>query len=190
MMDAWLNAMRAQASAMAGTPGQLRCGVVQSFDPESYCAKVTLQPEAVLTGWLPIASHWIGAGWGMVSPPAPGQQVVVAAQEGRAEHGIILGGVFSTTAAPPAAPAGEAWLVHQSGSFLKLRNDGSIEAQATIWKLTGTLSVTGDLLVGGDIADQNGGHGTLNSLRAIYDSHVHPGVQTGPGETGLPIPQA
>lgn len=190
MMEAWLNAMRAQAGAMAGVPGQLRCGVVQSFDPASQCAKVLLQPESVLTGWLPIASQWVGGGWGMVSPPSPGQQVVVAAQEGRAEHGIILGGLFSSTAMPPAAPAGEAWLVHQSGSFLKLRNDGSIEARATIWKLTGTLSVTGDLVVGGDIADQNGGRGTLNGLRAIYDAHVHPGVQTGPSETGLPIPQA
>lgn len=190
MMEAWLNAMRAQANAMAGTTGQLRCGIVQSLDPASYCAKVTLQPEGVLTGWLPIASQWVGAGWGMVAPPSPGQQVVVLAQEGRAEHGLILGGLYSNTAAPPAAPAGEVWLVHQSGSFLKLRNDGSIESQATIWKLTGSLSVTGDLFVGGDIADQGGGRGTLNALRTIYDAHVHPGVQTGPSHTGLPIPQA
>ncbi|GAB0116892.1 hypothetical protein Acid7E03_09640 [Acidisoma sp. 7E03] len=189
-MEAWLNAMRAQAGAMANLPGQLRCGVVQSLDTKTYCAKVMLQPEGVLTGWLPITSPWVGDGWGLVAPPVPGQQVMVAAQEGRAEHGIILGGLFSNEARAPAAAAGEAWLVHRSGSFLTFRNDGSIEAQATLWRLTGTLSVSGDLLVGGDIADRNGGRGTLNSLRTIYDAHVHPGVQSGPAETGLPIPQA
>ncbi|MCB8880418.1 phage baseplate assembly protein V [Acidisoma cellulosilytica] len=190
MMEAWTNAMRAQASAISGTAGQLRCGLIQSVDPASYCVRVTLQPEGVLSGWLPVASQWTGSGWGMVALPSPGQQVVVLAQEGRAEHGIVLGSLFSLQALPPNAPVGELWLVHASGSFLKLHNDGSIEGQAPVWNLTGTVRLQGDLLVSGDITDQNGTRGSLQQLRQIYDEHIHPGVQTGAGDTGLPIPQA
>ena len=190
MMEAWLNAIRAQAGVMSGATGQVRCGTVQSVDPATYCAKVLLQPEGVLSGWLPIASNWVGAGWGMVSPPSPGQQVVVLAQEGQADHGIVLGGLFSLAAQPPQAPSGEIWLVHQTGSCLKLHNDGSIEGKATVWNLTGTIQLTGNLVVSGSISDQGGAHGTLGNLRIIYDEHVHPDVQNGPGSTGLPIPQA
>lgn len=190
MMEAWLNAIRAQAGMVAGATGQLRCGIVQSVDPASYCAKVTLQPENVVTGWLPIASSWVGAGWGLVAPPTPGQQVVVLAQEGRAEHGIILGGLFSLAAQPPQAPSGELWLVHQAGACLKLHNDGSIEGRATVWTLTGTIQLDGNLVASGDISDQGGSRGTLGALRTIYDAHIHPDVQNGPGRTGLPTPQA
>ena len=190
MMEAWLNAIRAQAAVMSGATGQVRCGTVQSVDPATYCVKVTLQPEGVLSGWLPIAASWVGAGWGMVAPPSPGQQVVVLAQEGQADHGIVLGGLFSLSAQPPPAPSGELWLVHQTGSYFKLHNDGSIEGKATVWNLTGTIALTGSLVASGDISDQDGTRGTLAHLRIIYDEHVHPDVQNGPGSTGLPIPQA
>ncbi|MBW4024938.1 MAG: baseplate assembly protein [Proteobacteria bacterium] len=190
MMESWLNAIRAQAGVMSGAAGQVRCGIVQSFDPATYCAKVTLQPEGVLSGWLPIAANWVGSGWGMVAPPSPGQQVVVLAQEGRAEHGIVLGGLFSLSAQPPDAPSGELWMVHETGSCLKLHNDGSIEGRATIWNLTGAIQLTGSLVATGDISDQGGAHGTLGALRTIYNEHVHPDVQNGPGVSGLPTPQA
>jgi phage baseplate assembly protein V len=189
MMEAWTNAIRAQANAISGAAGQLRCGLVQSVDPASYCVKVTLQPEGVLSGWLPVASLWTGSGWGLVALPSPGQQVIVLAQEGRAEHGI-LGSLYSLQAAPPSAPVGELWLVHASGACLKLHNDGSIEGKATVWNLSGTIALEGNLIVSGDITDQGGTHGSLQQLRHIYDEHVHPGVQTGSGDTGLPIPQA
>ena len=190
MMEGWLNAMRGQAAVMAGAMGQVRCGVVQSVDTSTYCAKVSLQPEGVLTGWLPIASAWVGAGWGFVTPPTPGQQVLVLAQEGHAEHGLIIGGVFSLNAQPPAAPSGELWMVHATGSFLKLRNDGSVAGQATLWTLSGDIHLTGNLVASGNVSDQGGSHGTLAQLRTIYDAHVHPNVQNGPGDTGLPLQQA
>ena len=72
MMEGLFNAIRAQGALQDGQSGQARCGIVQSFDPATYCAKVTLQPENVLTGWLPIATAWVGAGWGLAAPPSPG----------------------------------------------------------------------------------------------------------------------
>jgi hypothetical protein len=60
---------------------------------------------------------------------------------------------------------GEFWLVHQSGSFLKLHNDGSIESSA------GTWTHHGDLHVSGNVYDN---HGSLAQLRGHYNQHVHP----------------
>jgi len=58
---------------------------------------------------------------------------------------------------PPQAPGDEFWLVHKTGSFLKLCNDG-------------TIRINGDLHVQGDVYDS---HGTLSALRNAYDSHTH-----------------
>jgi len=157
-MDAFLNALKAQSGAQDAAVGQARFGVVTSVDPARATARVLLQPEAVLTGWLPVLSPWVGAGWGMACPPSPGDQVLVLAQEGDAEHGIITGRAFSDAAAAPAAPAGELWLVHKSGSFVKLSNDG-------------TVRVKGDLHVDGDVHDA---HGSLDQLRGHYNAHRHP----------------
>jgi phage baseplate assembly protein V len=155
-MQRLFNALKSQAAALDASVAQPRFGVVSSVDPSTYTARVLLQPEGVLSGWLPVLTSWAGNGWGVVCPPVPGQQVLVVAQEGDAEHGVIVGCAFSTQMRPPAAPAGELWLVHESGSFLKLLGDGSIAAQATQFALSGTVAVTGNLTVSGTITDANG----------------------------------
>ena len=156
-MDRILNAFKAQANALIQGQAQPRFGSISSVDPSSGTARVAFQPEGVLSGWLPILYPWVGAGWGMVCPPAPGDQVLVLAQEGHAEHGIIAGRVFSSQQIPPAAQSGELWLVHSSGSYLKLLNDG-------------TVRIGGNLYVSGDVYDSEG---PLSRLRGHYDAHVH-----------------
>ena len=157
-MDDLLNALKAQSANQDQAGGAPRFGLVTSVDPASATARVTLQPEGVLSGWLPIVTPWVGSGWGLVCPPAPGSQVLVLPQEGDAEHGLIVGSTWSTQSSAPAAPVGEFWLVHQSGSFFKLQNDGTIQIQ-------------GDLHVAGDVYDR---HGPLSTLRSHYNAHVHP----------------
>ncbi len=165
-MESFLNALKAQAAAMDQSVGQARFGLVTSVDPRNATARVRLQPEGVLSGWLPVLSPFVGAGWGLACPPVPGDQVLVIAQEGDAEHGVIIGRAFSDSARAPEAAAGEFWLVHNSGSFIKLMNDG-------------TVQVKGDLHVAGDVFDS---HGSLARLRADYNSHRH-------GGGALPSPQ-
>jgi hypothetical protein len=164
-MDSFLNHLKGQASQLDQSWAQPRLGTVASVDPGAYAARVTIQPEGVLSGWLPIGSSWVGAGWGLACLPTPGDQVLVLWQEGDSEHGIIVCRLWSNAALPPAAPVGELWLQHRSGSYLKLRNDGSIASSA------GTWSHTGDLHVSGDVVDS---HGALSALRAHYNAHVHP----------------
>lgn len=169
-MERLWNALRAQAGALDQALAQPRFGLVSSVDPTTYTARVLLQPEGVLSGWLPVLSLWVGNGWGLAVLPSPGDQVLVVAQEGDSEHGIILGAAYNLNQTPPAAPAGEFWLVHQSGSSLKLLADGSIAANATQFNFTGNFNVSGDIVASGNVAD---GHGTLASLRDDYDAHTH-----------------
>jgi hypothetical protein len=150
---------------------QPRMGVVTSSDAQTATARVLLQPEGVLTGWLPVLTQWAGAGWGIACPPSPGDQVLIIFQEGSAEHGIIVGCLFSNSTRPPQTNIGEITLLHQSGSSIRLLNSGII-------------AISGDLHVSGDIYDT---HGSLNRLRGNYDVHIH--HTSNGGVTSGPLPQ-
>jgi phage baseplate assembly protein gpV len=158
-MDRFVNALKAQAAALDRSLGQPRFGTVTSVDAGRHAVRVTLQPEGVLSGWLPVLSSWTGAGWGMVCMPLPGTQVLVVPQEGDAEHGVIVGAAYSDAATAPNAPLGELWMVHRSGAALKLCNDG-------------TVRIGGDLHVSGNVYDS---HGSLAQLRGHYNAHSHGG---------------
>jgi len=173
-VDGFLNLLKAHASQLDQSWAQPRMGVVSSVDAASFSARVIIQPEGVLSGWLPIASPWVGAGWGLACPPAPGDQVLVLWQEGDAEHGIVVCRLWSNAAAPPQAPVGELWLLHKTGSFLKLHNDGSIESTAPSWTHNGDFHATGNLF---------DSHGSLADLRGHYNEHVHPPSTTPPSPT-------
>jgi hypothetical protein len=170
-MDRLLNAIKAHSGAQDAAAGQPRFGKVTSVDPREGTVRVQLQPEGVLTGWLPVLSPWVGAGWGLSCPPSPGDQVLVLPQEGDAENGVVAGRAWSQDVGVPNTPVGELWLTHRSGSYLRLLNDG-------------TVAVRGDLHVDGDVYDR---HGSLEQLRGHYNQHTHPDPQG--GTTGLPRPQ-
>jgi uncharacterized protein involved in type VI secretion and phage assembly len=170
MSDCLINALKSHASDLYQTGGQVKFGTVASVDYQTSMARVQIQPDGVLSGWLPILSQWVGNGWGLVCPPNPGDQVLLIPQEGDIEQGIIIGRAFSNSQSSPNAPANEFWLVHQTGSFLKLCNDG-------------TIRVNGDLHVQGDVYDRTG---ALSVLRTAYDSHTHQipnsGTTSGPSK--------
>ena len=170
-MDRLLNALKGHSGAQDAATGQPRFGTVTSVDPAAATVRVQLQPEQVLTGWLPLLSPWVGAGWGLSCPPSPGDQVLVLPQEGNAENGVVIGRAWSQSATAPATPVGELWITHQSGSYVRLLNDG-------------TIAVEGDLHVNGDVYDK---HGSLAALRGHYNEHRHTVPQG--GTTGVPNPQ-
>lgn len=163
------NLIKSISATTEGGTARPRFGLVTSVDPASATARVTLQPEGVLSGWLPVLSPWVGSGWGAWSPPSPGDQVMILAQEGDAEHGVIIGRAFSDSDPPPPAAAGELWLVHETGSTIRLRNSGTVEIIGPV-TVMGTVTVTGDVIASGNLVDQ---HGSLAALRSHYDLHVH-----------------
>jgi uncharacterized protein involved in type VI secretion and phage assembly len=171
MIDRLTNAIKTHSASLDQASGQAKFGIVTSVNSQTATARVTIQPDGVLSGWLPILSQWIGNGWGMVCPLDPGDQVLVVPQEGDVEQGVIVGRAFSVNQTPPQAPSDEFWMVHKSGSYLKLCNDG-------------TIRINGDLHVQGDVYDS---HGALSHLRASYNQHTH--VTPPNNHTGLPSPQ-
>lgn len=166
-MNRWHAELMQRSLAVSGQRAVgVRLGEVTSVDPNRHAAKVMLQPEGVLTGWLPVPSQWIGNGWGLAAPPSVGDQVVVAFQEADNDHGVVLGRAYSDAQQPPAAPAGEWWLVHQSGSTIRLLNSGSVLIQSDLH----TKIVVGgnaSLTVTGNLTATVGGNTTLDSTGTV-----------------------
>jgi phage baseplate assembly protein V len=177
-----------------------RAGEVTGYDPDSYCAKVKIQPEGVTTGWIPIGAEWIGNGWGMFAPPSLGDQVEVEFLEGNFELGIVKSRIFSDVQRPVAVESGEFWLLHKLGQSVKLMNsgavaiddghgaaavfngDGTITSEASTWNHTGPINVDGDVTSTGTVTATVDAIGGGISLK----THVHGGVLPGGATTGLP----
>ncbi len=182
-----LDSIRQHAGALDASRGVPRWGIVQSVNPAKMLAKVTLQPENVLTDWLPILSSTVGNGWGIVHPPAAGTQVLCLPDAGDHENYVILGATWSSAGPPPAAAQGELWLVHSSGAKIALTSDGKItltDAGGAVVGLTndGNVSVTGNLHVSGAVVAGFGG-GDAVSLQ----THKH---GTGTAAAGTSAPTA
>jgi hypothetical protein len=113
---------------------------------------------------------------------------------------------------PPAnTPAGECWIQHESGAFIRLNNQGQILLQdATGTKVllnnSGTVAVTGQVAVSGKIVAQGDIITNAAGTAVSLDNHVHldpdtvpphsttppvgggaPGTGTGTGSVGSPV---
>jgi len=176
MMKAILNAVRQQIQRAIASLVTSRVGSITSFDPNTWTAKVMLQPDNVLTGWLQISSPWVGNGWGMFPAPNIGDLVDVLYTNGDINSGVIACRSFNQNNQPLPAPSGEFWLVHKSGAFFKLLNtgalalsdskgaavtlngDGTITSMASNWTHTGDVALQDNLSVG------SGASGTFSTL--------------------------
>jgi hypothetical protein len=156
-----LGAMRQEAMKAIGERATTRLARITSYDPNNYSAKVSIQPEGHLTGWLPVLATWVGNGWGMFCPPSIGDLVDVHFQEGDINSGMVGMRLFNDGERPLPTPSGEFWLVHQSGAFLKLTNDGKlmVNSQVEIDATAPTISIT----AAGNVSVTAGAAATVNA---------------------------
>jgi phage baseplate assembly protein V len=185
-MDRLLNSLKFHSSSQDQSSPVGRWGIVTGSNGAT--VKVRLQPEDVQTDWLPLLSSTVGGGWGMVHIPPNGTQVFCIPDCGDTNNYVVVGATWSVKTPVPAAAQGEIWLVHSTGSAIKLTNDGHVSIAdaggcSLAFTNNGTATLTGSLLVTGDITDLNGTHGTVGAFRTAYVAHKHPGVQTGSGTT-------
>lgn len=173
MLNLLLNTMRQQSDMEGGARAMVRLGTVSGYDPGSYCAKVKIMPEGNETGWLPIVSPWIGNNWGLFAPPSIGDAVEVQFQEDDFEAGFVCQRFYNDTDRPLSVESGEFWLVHKSGAFFKLTNDGKvlinghteIDATAPTINITATGNITAQ--AGGNATVQAGGTATISAPSII-----------------------
>ena len=83
-----------------------------------------------------------------------GDQVLVVFEHGDRSSGSIVDRYFSTTQQAIAVPSGEIWAVHQTGSSLKLTNDGKVSVNS---------SSDTDITVGGNANITATGNATITA---------------------------
>lgn len=172
-MQKLFNSMRFQAGIGNNASSSVRLGLITSYNPDDCTVKVSLQPAdtddaaASQTGWIPLSTGFMG----QVGAPKINDQVVVIFQEGSLNSGIVIGKLYNDEDVPPSVPAGEWWLTHSSGSFIKIKDNGDIDIHAA-----GKINVTST-----EINLSNGG--TLKkmvneAMVAFFNSHTHGGGAT------------
>lgn len=120
---------------MAGHHSE-RHGLVTSYDPKKYLAKVMFQPEGQESGWLPVETGHIGDGYGIAiglqpgDGKATGDQVIIRNQEGDFESGKIVQRVHSDHEKPPTAQSGE-MIIYTSGKKIVISDNKGVKAVLT-----------------------------------------------------------
>lgn len=180
MSDQLFNIIRREVQRCIGQLAGSKTAIVDSYDPARHAARVFVLPEMdpalnsglpaddqKVSGWLPIAVQWMGNGWGEVSPVGKGDQVAVVFTDMDRNSGIIVGRLFDQRNPPPqGAPYGERWFVHKTGAFIKLKNDGSIQAAAPNGMAVNVSGSSTGLMVTGSGGAVLGG----NLVQAINDA--------------------
>jgi hypothetical protein len=130
-MDKFFNMIKMQAQMASSGRTFSALGIVTGYDPANYLVTVELygatdDSPALQTGSIPLFSPWPGNGWGMFCPPNLGDIIEVHFQEGSIQNAYACLRSFGNNNLPLSVPSGEFWLVHQTGSSVKLTNDGKV----------------------------------------------------------------
>lgn len=107
-------------------------GVVTEVNPLTHAAKVIIQPPATDDGqsesnWLQVAEPWASTGGSGTSfLPVEGDHVLIEYYGGSKQSAIIVARVYNDVIVPIGGVPGEGWIVHKTGSYFKLTNDGKL----------------------------------------------------------------
>ena len=133
MMNRVMNMIRREAQREASTRAKPRRGTISAYDPSKYAAKVRIQPEGFETGFIQIGAEWVGNDWGLYLGPSIGDEVEVNFQEDGKNAAYIGSRFYGDVTRPLPVPSGEAWMVHKTGAFFKLTNDGKMALSGCRW---------------------------------------------------------
>lgn len=178
-----MNMIRQQASIVNNSRSLSDIGIVTGYNPDTYSVTVELYPEtadspSLQTGFIPLQTPWAGDGWGLFAPPNIGDMIEIHYPTGSLQTPYASLRNFNFGSRPLSVPSGEFWLVHQTGSFIKLTNDGNLAISSTT-----VINVTAPV-VNIDSAEVNLGSGTLGALLSAtaataFDNHTHTGSFSG-----------
>lgn len=146
------SAIRQHADNVQQSIAKPRTTTISSYDPDRFAVKVLLvsigdesmegaDAGEEESGWIPLAAVGVGDGFGFATGPNIGDMVEVSFTGGSTNAPKIIGRYYSNLAVPPPVPAGETWIIHQSGSFFKINTAGQILMQD---KAGSTATLNGD----------------------------------------------
>ena len=178
-IDELVNTIMQAAQMQAAGREFFVTGFVSSYNPETHCVRCIVpswinpgSSDAVMTGWVPLATPWAGNGFGLQAAPyggatqenpTGGEQVVLQILSD--DNGTYIGSgmLWSQKAAPALTTIqpGEAIMKHTSGSFLYFKADGSV-ALNTKANLDATVGGNLNATVTGDATATIDGTATLD----------------------------
>jgi len=175
------NAIKEQAAMVTGNQAFIKIGKIISYNPEDYLVQVLIDEPipgndetsipSIQTWWIQIMSLWVGNGWGLFCTPTLGANCIVLFQDGSYQSPIGAIPIFNDISRGLNVPSGECWLVHQTGSYIKLTNDGGISINSNSTKL-------------GNLHDGVLHNLVTDALISLFNNHVHSDSQG--GTTGVP----
>lgn len=143
--------------------GQLvMIGVIAELDEAR--ARVRVDVDGLKTDWLPFTASRAGPGVRDWSAPEVGEQVVVVSQYGDPAQGIVLGSVYQTAHAAPAAKKTTHRIEYADGAFIQYERDGS----TYVLDVPSAGSIT--LHCGGSTLKLEDGKATLTTPELVVDS--------------------
>lgn len=154
MMEDLLNVMRREAERVDARATSWAVGTVDGYDKDTHSAKVKLQPEGVLSGWLPLNSLGVGNGFGIKAAPKVGDPVLVHFHEGDREAGIIMGRFFTDQHKPVPLEEGEYLLQHETKTKVFFKKDGALLIQYEDKNTSILFDADGSLVVKQDSGSQ------------------------------------
>lgn len=180
-------AMRRHGQTPGSSVSLPRFATVENYDPELHSIRVLIQPEGVLSAWMPLGTIGAGSGWGVMAAPRIGDQAIVVFPCGDFSSGVVVSLVFDLEHIPPkpALQSGEILIQHASGSLLRFNNDGTVNlvSQGTLtssapeWNHKGPMNIDGDVATTGAL--------TNNGVN-VGSTHTHSGVRSGGDTSGPP----
>lgn len=187
MTNRLTNSVLGRAAQQGQSVGQPRLGMVASYDPKTFLVKVMIEPDGLLTGWLPIATTAVGSGTMRVAPTV-GDQCLVVPQEGDTGAMVVTGFIHSQSARPPQKAdairgeeselkSGEGLWTGPRGQFIRMNSDGTVLLKAEQFNVEGKLHVTGNITCEADVlADGNvradgdvSADGTVSAAEEVID---------------------
>lgn len=179
-------AMRRHGQTPGNSVSLPRFARVENYDPELHSIRVQIEPEGVLSAWMPLGTLGVGSGWGVMVAPEIGTQAIVSFPEGDFSSGVVEALVFDLDHVPPkpALQPGEILIQHGSGSLLRFNKDGTVNlvSQGTLTSSAPTWNHTGDINVDGTVTASTDVIGGGKSLK----NHTHGGVMSGSDTSGPP----
>lgn len=145
------NKYKQLASCVGNNSFVVKSGFIQSFNPDDWTITVffpeSFEDDDTQAGAvnIPLSSQWLGNGWGLYCAPQEGTEVVITFRDANLQDPVSIAYCFNNQFLPiQGIQSQECWLVHSSGSLIRLTNDGkiSINGNTEVDMTTPILNIT------------------------------------------------